>query len=136
MDVSRMIVAICGFALSVCLFFSIGALSSLRHAMAENNNIQEEAEELIERLDTRLDELDSIQTDTQPLPTAKEEAEESYLICSVNRIIGVYNEKGDLLRVMDVSTDSLPQAERERLKEGIHADSWDEVELILQDYDV
>jgi len=135
MDVSRMIVAICGFALSVCLFFSIGALSCLRHAMAESNEIQEEAEGLIERLDNRLDELESIQTDTQPLPTVKEEPAESYLVCSVNRMVGVYNGNGSLLRVLDVSIDTLPRSERDRLQEGIRASSWQEVELLLQDYD-
>ena len=135
MDVSRMIIAICGFALSVCLFLSIGALSGLRHAMAQSNQMQEEAEELIERLDDRLQELDSIPTDLQPAPSEETKEEQEYLISSVNRMIGVYSKNGTLLRILDVSIDSLPKTERERLQTGILAASWQEVETLLADYE-
>ena len=136
MDASRILVMVCGFALSVSLFFSVGALTSLRHAVSENSALQEEAEELVDKLDSCLEELDSVQTNTEPDSSLKEEKnEDRFLICSVNRVIGVYNESGDLLRVLDVSVDSLPKLERERLEVGVHADSWQAVETFLEDYD-
>ena len=137
MDVSRMLVAICGFALSVCLFFSIGALSSLRHAVAESHAVKEEAEEVVERLEDRLEELEeSVQADKEDLPTVKEEPLScEYRICSVNQIIGVYNENGELLRLVDVPIDNLPAADREKLSAGIKTDSWQAVESFLQDYE-
>ena len=134
MDVSRILIAICGFALSVCLFFSIGALSSLRRAIAQGHAAQEEAEDLIDRLDDRLEELESIPTDIEPLPNEEEE-KKHFMVATVNRMIGVYNSQGELLRIVDVSIDTLPKAERERLQEGISASSWQEVEALLQDYD-
>ena len=146
MDVSRMLVAICGFALSVCLFFSIGALSSLRHAVAESHAVKEEAEEVVEKLENRLEELEQTTTQPEALPTIKEDpkddtvikeepALEEYRICAVNQVIGVYNENGDLLRLLDIPIDHLPRADREMLQVGIKADSWQAVETFLQDYE-
>lgn len=133
MDVSRILIAMCGFGLSVCLFFSIGALSGLHRAAIKSNAIQEEAEELIDRLDERLDELESIPTDTPPITS--QEKEERFMISAVNRMIGVYGNNGDLLRIVDVSIDTLPKSERDRLQKGLFVDSWQEVETILQNYD-
>lgn len=133
MDVSRILIAMCGFGLSVCLFFSIGALSGLHRTAIKSNAIQEEAEELIDRLDERLDELESIPTDTPPI--LSQEKEERFMISAVNRMIGVYGNNGDLLRIVDVSIDTLPKSERERLQKGLFVNSWQEVETILQNYD-
>lgn len=138
MDASRILITICGFALSVCLFFSIGALSSLRHAIAESHAVKEEAEELVDKLENRLEVPEQAGTEEkqESLPTVKEEpTKQEYRICAVDRVIGVYNENGELLRILDVPIDSLPNADRELLQTGIQADSWQAVESYLQDYE-
>ncbi|MBQ9805618.1 MAG: hypothetical protein IJW49_03820 [Clostridia bacterium] len=138
MDASRILITICGFALSVCLFFSIGALSSLRHAVAESHAVKKEAEELVDKIEDRLavPKQEITDSDTDTVPTVKDEKNDrEYRICAVDRIIGVYNECGDLLRILDVPIDSLPSTDREKLQAGIKADSWQEVESLLQDYE-
>ncbi len=138
MDASRILITICGFALSVCLFFSIGALSSLRHAIAESHAVKKEAEELVDKLENRLEVPEQAGTEDkqESLPTVKEEpTKQEYRICAVDRVIGVYNENGELLRILDIPIDSLPSSDRKMLQTGIQADSWQAVESYLQDYE-
>ena len=67
---------------------------------------------------------------------SKEEMQRKYThtLKEYNGIIGVYDGEGSLIREVDITVDSLPDADRQDLLIGIRVYSSDELERILDEF--
>lgn len=66
--------------------------------------------------------------------SVSEPVEVHYSVKEYNGIIGVYDLSGELMYTVEVYTKTLPTRDRELLKKGIVADSYEELLDILGDY--
>jgi len=132
MDIAKMLVAICGFSLAVCLICSIGAFSTLRRAIAESRPFQEQSQGVVE---LPSDVEAPLENGSASLPTLEntEQICERYVIRATNQTVSVYNQDGDLLRMVPIFVDHLPKRDREQLLEGLEVGTWQEVEALLED---
>ena len=135
MDMAKLFTVICMFLLIVCLVFSITSLVSLRNALAENDLLQAEAEALNARLDDCVDQLNQ-QLKEHFLPTSATPTmnEPTLLVREINGIVGVYTQDGELLYSVELSSLTLPPAEREALANGIEVHGWKELLALVRDY--
>ena len=138
MDISKIFTALCGLMLAVCLTLSITALTVLRTAVKENDATQRQAEALANELRECVELLDR-QAETDSLPTSatpETDGDQSttYILREVGSVIGVYTDDGYLIRLTEVQVDYLPEQDRQRLRDGIHAESWKDILSLLQDY--
>ena len=130
---------ICAFVLVVCLTLSITTLTVLRNAMEENDSLQEEAAALVGNLNTCIGEMNEMLVDDS-IPTGSDTSIPSntdtdrFCIRAINGQIGIYTTDGYLVRLLDVSVDTLPQKDRDALNEGILVNSWRDLIAIIQDY--
>ena len=135
MDIAKLCTIICAFTLIVCLIFSITSLTSLRNALEENDALQAQTEALNERLDGCVDQLNQQLeqhfTPTAAMPTV---SEPTLYLRESNGKVGVYTTEGDLLYQVDVSTLTLPPAERKALANGIEVRGWKELLALVRDY--
>ena len=140
MDVSKILIALCGLILLICLTLSITTLSTLRNAIAENGLIIEEAEELIDQLDGYVDvfsqgaEDDADRENADALVDATQK-ESQFIIKEVNGKVGIYTAQGQFLLESDTHVSSLPAKEREEIRQGILCTSLEELLLRIQDYE-
>ena len=139
MDTSKLMTLICAFVLVVCLTLSITTLTVLRNAMEENGSLQEEAAALVGNLNTCIGEMNEMLVDDS-IPTGSDTSIPSntdtdrFCIRAINGQIGIYTTDGYLVRLLDVSVDTLPQKDRDALNEGILVNSWRDLIAIIQDY--
>ncbi len=139
MDISKIMTALCGFTLAICLTLSITTLTVLRNAVKENDAVQKEAQSLVDGLNEYADQLRQEESDDDSLPTSADPSG-TVTVSSVFTVresggkIGVYTQEGYLIRLLDVSVDSLPPADREALRNGIRAESWKELLSLMEDY--
>lgn len=140
MDISKIWTAICGLTLAVCLTLSITTLTVLRNAVKENDAIQRQAQSLMDELNDCVEVLNQTQTNAEDsLPTSADTetvkpVTDAFVVREVNGKIGVYTEDGYLIRLLEVSVDMLPAADRELLQKGIRVESWKELISLMQDY--
>ena len=139
MDISKLLAVLCCFVLIVCLTLSITTLVVLRHAVAENGALQNEAESLVAELNGCVDVLNQSIAQENSVPTVNDTTQadvlsDAFCIREVNGKIGVYTSDGYLIRLLEVNVDTLPQKDREALKKGIVINSWRELIAIIQDY--
>ena len=59
----------------------------------------------------------------------------AYLLCEHEGIIGIFNDRGELLRRVNVLVMTLPRADREALSAGIPVYSESELERLLESYE-
>ena len=138
MDVSKILLAVSGFTLAVCLVLSVTALASLRNTVAENEAIRADAQELVERMNSCIEELEeydrleSIPTGGEAEPTDSLNA--PFTIRAINGCVAVLCNEGQLITRREYALDTLPVGDRERLERGITVNTWKEVEAVLKDY--
>ena len=135
MDIAKLFMMICAFLLIVCLVFSITSLIALRNALEENDLLQEQAQTLTAKLDDCVDQLNQ-QLEEHFLPTVATPSTEepTLLVREINGMVGVYTTEGELLYSVDISTLTLPPAEREALIKGIEVHGWKELLALVRDY--
>ena len=140
MEFSKIFIIICSFILIVCLTLCISTLVVLRNSIAENEAVQDSAIELVSNLDQCISTMNqnmSTAVDQDSMQTNKEKpviTADRFCVKETNGKIGIYTVDGTLLKVLDISVDALPQADRELLKNGITIGSWKELISLIQDY--
>ena len=135
MDMAKLFTVISAFLLIVCLVFSITSLASLRNALEENDALQAQTEALNARLDDCVEELNR-QLEEHFLPTAAfpTENEPTFYVREVNGRVGVYTADGSLLYSVELSSLTLPPAEREALANGIEVHGWKALLALIRDH--
>ena len=66
--------------------------------------------------------------------SATETQKTEYLVKSHEGKIGIFTDKGTLVRVIDVNIKTLPKADRRLLEKGFSVTNEDELRSIIQDY--
>lgn len=137
MDTSKILTILCCFILIVCLTFCITALVVLRNAVDESGTVQSRATELVQQLNSCMEVMknmngtgDSVQVSTNTAQSEKL----TFCVRESNGKIGIYTADGLLLKVLDVAVETLPEADREALKNGITVASWQELISLIQDF--
>lgn len=136
MDVPKILTAICGFLLIVCLVLSITALVSLRNAIDETDALKVSANTILRKLNGYVETLEKEQAEDS-IPTVAPNGSASsdgYCIRAVGKKIGIYTADGALIQLLDVDPATLPPADRQALEGGITVKSWQEMLSLLADY--
>ncbi len=146
MDTAKIWTVLCAFLLLICLTLSITSVVVLRNALAENDAWQTRAQALTEDLVACLSRLeedpDSIPVDT-PLDDGGSGDADMDADILYNRFclretggkIGIYNDEGYLVRLLDTDVQTLPPSEREALQNGFCVNSWEELLEWIQNYE-
>lgn len=147
----KIFTAVCGMILSVCLVFSITALTSLRNAISETDSVRKRTEALLEQLrETESNVARAVQAIPQNPPKEPEQEKEAEIpqddAVSVDILyqpfeirekdgkIAVFSEDGYLLRTLNVPVSTLPAADRDALANGIRVTSWRELQALIEDF--
>ena len=135
MDFSRIVLLLCILLLAVCLVFSISALMVLRNAVSETDRMRVEAQELLEDFggylrDQQLEAGGEADEPSVPVDVLYD----SLCVRESGGKIAVYTADGYLVRQFDVAVDTLPEADRKALQDGISVSSWKELLALIQDY--
>ena len=139
MDITKIFAVLCGFLLIICLTLSITCLVVMRNAVQETSIWQDRAEALVNELDGCVEAMKNIENEDVPVlaPEQGEPTEEK--VCYCLRLdgdtLGVYDADGYLIKMLETRTALLPQKEREKLAAGIWAESWVEMQKLVQDYE-
>ena len=140
MDFSKIFAIISTFVLIVCLTLSITTLVILRNAIDENEQLQVEADRLLDDLNASVDKLDTT-VNTKPPSNQTEQEDvltnaeaEVFSVREYNGKIAIYNADGAMIHWVDVNTALLPIGERTALEQGIEIQTWDSLISYLQDY--
>ena len=137
MDTSKILIILCCFVLIVCLTLCISTLVVLRNAIDEHGTVQKNAQTLVDSLDECVAELNEAITKEDSISASvntESTAELTFLLRETEGKIGVYASNGELLKILDVSLEELPQSDREALSAGISVKSWRELISLIQDY--
>ncbi len=140
MDTSKMMIAVCGLILLVCLTLCITTLSVLRNAVAENQTVKEQAESLVGELDACVDALNSAVNEVENVPREDTPVDATvsgncFLVKTVNQTIAVYTEDGALIHCLKKAPATLPKLEREALASGIRVESLQALLELIQAYE-
>ncbi len=143
MDTAKIWTILCAFLLLICLTLSITSVVVLRNALAENEAWQTRTRALTEDLAACLAHLeedpDSIPVDT-PTGDGGSDVDADVLynrfcLRETGGKIGIYNDEGYLVRLLDTDVQTLPAAEREALQNGFCVNSWEELLEWIQNYE-
>ena len=145
MDISKYLVATGIFFLVACVLLSLLSVWFLRNAII----IQSEAKNKAPALQTsaedsetspslsKEDALQRPEKQQEESPPESVDADVLYDVFCVRAVhdkIGIYTAEGYLIRLLDVSPDTLPQPDRDALAEGICVTSWRELISLIEDY--
>ena len=149
----KIFTALCGMILAVCLAFSIIALTSLRSAVQETDELRVRAETLLEEVRRTGAEARAVQareSDTQPpvgaeTPEGSDPAEaaeavaadvlyHSFEVRESDGKIAIFDADGSLLRMLEVPVCTLPSCDRDALAAGIPVRSWRELQSLIEDF--
>ena len=138
MDTSKILLILCCFVLTVCLTLSISTLVVLRNAIEEHGAVQKHAQGIVETLDACVNDLNELTTKDPSISASadpdKDSSKLSFVLRETDGKIGVYSSAGDLLKLLSLSVDCLPKADRDALQKGITVNSWRELIAWIQDY--
>ena len=135
MDFSRIALLLCVLLLAVCLVFSISALMVLRNAVSETDQMRMEAQEMLDDFGGYLKDQELNAGEEETAPTVPVDVlYDTFCIRESGGKIAVYTADGYLVRLFDVPVDTLPEADRKALQEGISVSSWKELLALIQDY--
>lgn len=138
MNRTRIILILCVFLLCACLVFAVTALTVLRNAVAETEQVRRDAQSMLDDME---DVLRQARTDSQKQPEESRDARQvgvlydRFCIRESNGRVAVYTESGELVRLTDILTATLPRSDRDALRNGIRFTSWKEVLSLLQDWE-
>ena len=136
MDSTRIILMLCVFLLSICLVFSISALMVLRNAVEEADRVRVDAKGLLDDFQSSLKKQEE-STGGQESPDPSISVDvlyDTFCMRESGGKIAIYTSEGYLVRILDVSVDTLPEADRNALRTGITVSSWKELLALIQDY--
>lgn len=139
MDTPKIFIAVCGLILAVCLVLSVTTLTVLRNATVEQEQVQRQAEALVDNVKGQIERLEKMQpseTDSRPTSAAGNEGKAAFILRDANGLLAVYTEDGYLVLMSERETTHLPATDRERLREGIRRESWQEMLALMQDFGI
>lgn len=132
MDLSRILSVLCLFLLAICLVFSVTALTALRNAVSETDRMRSDAESLLEELKKQPQESIPPEEDKESVPV--DILYESFCMRECGGKIAIYTADGELVRILELPVETLPEADRAALQSGISLSSWKEVLALIEDY--
>lgn len=135
MDISRIISVTCVFLLAVCLILSITALTVLRNAVDESTQACMEVQYFLESLEDQQMNDEPPQTDVEvdnSIPV--DVLSNRFCMREINGKIAIYTSDGYLVRLLDISVETLPHADQQALQQGIEVSSWKEILALIQDF--
>ena len=135
MDISRIISVMCVFLLAVCLILSITALTVLRNAVDESTRACMEVQCFLESLEDQQINEEPPQTDVEvdnSIPV--DVLSNRFCMREINGKIAIYTSDGYLVRLLDISVETLPHADQQALQQGIEVSSWKEILALIQDF--
>ena len=139
MDTMKFFAILCSFLLIICLTLSITCLVVMRNAVQETSFWQERAEALANELDGCVQAMKKMEEEDIPVLSPDEnendKATARYSLRLEGDTLCIYDADGYLLKILETRATLLPLKEREKLAAGILAESWSEVESLLQDYE-
>ena len=139
MDTMKFFAILCSFLLIICLTLSITCLVVMRNAVQETSFWQERAEALANELDGCVQAMKEMEEEDIPVLSPDEnendKATARYSLRLEGDTLCIYDADGYLLKILETRATLLPLKEREKLAAGILAESWSEVESLLQDYE-
>ena len=128
--------------LLVAVSLSSISLALICHYESGRATASDAEEEQWVRLADRLDALYASVLSLNTAPPENESSEESvdvdtsgdvFTLRDSNGRIGVYTEEGYLIRLLNVSTATLPAIDREQLASGVFVHSWQELISLIED---
>ena len=135
MDISRIISVMCVFLLAVCLILSISALTVLRNTVDESTKACLEVQAFLDSMDEELKVTDPPSAETEESNSVPVDVlYENFCMREANGKIAVYTSDGYLIRLLDVSVETLPEADQTALRQGICVSSWKEILALMQDF--
>ena len=138
MNIGKLLTIVCAMILSVCLVFSISALTVLRNAVAEADRVRQETEQML-AVYKKSDEPDAIPVQADPLKDQPSEPQpgpepQGFCLREMCGRIGIFTSDDHLIALTDVNVDLLPLSDQESLRAGIRLDSWTELRAALDDF--
>lgn len=136
MNWTRLILILCVFLLCACLVFAVTALTVLRNAVAETGQVRNEAQSMLDGMKNVLLKKQEPETNSPDTANAQQVGVlyDRFFVRDAGGQVAVYTASGELVRLTDIPVSSLPSADREALREGIHFTSWKEVLALLEDF--
>ena len=146
MDRSKWFLVFCALIMTASLFFSTASVVLLLNMDREMEECEEEFEETIESVNADVKSvkqtLASIISQIEKFQAEdKNEANteagilfDRLCIRESDGKIGIFTEDGFLIRTIDVSVNTLPDADREALSQGITVNSWRELIDLIEDF--
>ncbi len=137
MDVSKILLAVSALLLAVCLVLSISTLTSLRHAVAENKEVQLHTALTVESLGAYVEVLNQssekepsveVSADADPVPTKG-----GFTLRLCDEKLCIFTADGYLVKTIDLSPETLPPSVRESLAKGISAEDWQSLLKLIED---
>ncbi len=132
MDTSKILIILCCFILIVCLTLAISTLTLLRNTVDESRTVQEDAAELVGKMELLAEFL--TENSIPVAGTPEESGASGFYLTEINGNVGIYTSDGYLLKILDINPDALPPADREALADKIPLASWRELISWVQDY--
>ena len=135
MDISRIISVMCVFLLAVCLILSISALTVLRNTVDESTQACLEVQAFLNSMNEELKATEPPSAETEESNSVPTDVlYENFCMREVNGKIAVYTADGYLIRILDISVETLPEADQAALRQGICVSSWKEILALMQDF--
>lgn len=143
MDISKLLTLLCAILLMITLLLSVTSVFMLKEISQWNagsyvkNEDENDSTEVTDNAESNEEETPVNGTENED--TSSIDADilyNQFYIREVNGKIGIFcNEGQQLIRTLNVNVATLPQSDREKLKKGIRVNSWNELVLLIQDYE-
>lgn len=141
MDKAKWTVILFGIVFSICTLLSLFSFL-LVYSTARQCELQAQGvEEWKQSVHEQIDRMEALIVSNQEELCPDDECVESdvlyerFCVREENGKIGVYTEEGYLIRSLSVNVQTLPEADRAALKNGIEIHSWRELIALIQDYE-
>ena len=146
MDKTKWLLVVCSLIMAASLFFSAASVVLLLKMEREMEEYEEEFEQTLKSINADvksakqtlasiLTKVEAFQsTDQNDANTETGVLFERLCIREADGKIGVFTEDGFLIRTIDVIIQTLPEADREALSQGITVNSWRELISLIEDF--
>ena len=132
------LVIVISIIISILLIFAISVYIGTNIKIPETEQIQQEQDIISTNHEEKLE--NEVQVNEIEQAISEEQVNnEHYVLKEIGKYIKVYsvdnNEKEELYMSTEITTEYLPETDKESLKEGIHVYSKGELNEILQDFE-
>ena len=140
MDISRIVSVTCVLLLSLCFLIAIYTVTVLKNTLKESTETNLELKAFVETLEN---DLDTVASESAKEDLSNDKTDSSlpvdvlanqFCIRETNGRVAIYTADGYLIRLLDLSTDTLPSADRLALQQGIYLSSGKEVLALMEDF--